>query len=163
MWNQGGRGNRSFSLAAATASGKAAQVRRAWHGNGQQPSDMRSGLPWAGHMPVYHKNPRRIPGTPPHPIYCKHTRRIPWRTTLIWSKKIYARPLPRVYAIFLSAIEYSAKAQHNNRSAGGGRRHTGGAPGCAYTLTWAYIFDMSSTSRNMGAKYAQEFGPGFSA
>ena len=25
--------------------------------------------------------------------------------------KIYARPLPRVYAIFLFAIEYSAKAQ----------------------------------------------------
>ena len=28
-----------------------------------------------------------------------------------WSK-MYARPLPRVYAIFLFAIEYSAKAQH---------------------------------------------------
>ena len=26
--------------------------------------------------------------------------------------KIYAHPLPRVYAIFLFAIEYSAKAQH---------------------------------------------------
>ena len=33
----------------------------------------------------------------------------------------------------------------------------------AYTLGrgWAYIFDMSSTSGCMGAKYAQEFGPIF--
>ena len=29
--------------------------------------------------------------------------------------EIYARHLPRVNAIFLFAIEYSAKAQHNNR------------------------------------------------
>ena len=27
-------------------------------------------------------------------------------------QNIYARPLPRVYAIILFAIEYSAKAQH---------------------------------------------------
>ena len=38
--------------------------------------------------------------------------------------KIYARPLPRVYAIFLFAIEYSAKAQHTTTRARGG----GGAP-----------------------------------
>ena len=31
--------------------------------------------------------------------------------------KIYARPLPRVYAIFLFAIEYSAKAQHTTTGA----------------------------------------------
>ena len=37
--------------------------------------------------------------------------------------KIYARPLPRVYAIFLFAIEYSAKAQppqHTTTGAMGG-------------------------------------------
>ena len=33
--------------------------------------------------------------------------------------KIYARPLPRVYAIFLFAIEYSAKAQHTTTRARG--------------------------------------------
>ena len=35
----------------------------------------------------------------------------------------------------------------------------------AYTLGrgWAYIFDMSSTSGNMGEKYFQEFGPRFLA
>ena len=33
--------------------------------------------------------------------------------------KIYARPLPRVYAIFLFAIEYSAKAQHTTTTATG--------------------------------------------
>ena len=34
----------------------------------------------------------------------------------------------------------------------------------AYTLGrgWAYVFDMSSTSGYMGAKYFQEFGPRFS-
>ena len=31
--------------------------------------------------------------------------------------EIYARPLPRVYAIFLFAIEYSAKAQHTTTGA----------------------------------------------
>ena len=38
-----------------------------------------------------------------------------------------ARPLPRVYAIFLFAIEYSAKAQHTTTGARGwgGRRHNG--------------------------------------
>ena len=30
--------------------------------------------------------------------------------------EIYAHPLPRVYAIFLFAIEYSAKAQHTTRA-----------------------------------------------
>ena len=53
--------------------------------------------------------------------------------------EIYAHPLPRVYAIFLFAIEYSAKAQH----------------------TTTGFFDMSSTSGYMGAKYFQEFGPRF--
>ena len=63
---------------------------------------------------------------------------------------IYAHPLPRVYAIFLFAIEYSAKAQwHTDK--------------IAYTLGrgWAYISDMSSTSGNMGAKHFEEFGPSF--
>ena len=32
-------------------------------------------------------------------------------------QQIYARPLPRVYAIFLFAIEYSAKAQHTTTGA----------------------------------------------
>ena len=32
--------------------------------------------------------------------------------------EIYAHPLPRVYAIFLFAIEYSAKAQHTTTGAG---------------------------------------------
>ena len=43
--------------------------------------------------------------------------------------KIYAHPLPREYAIFLFAIEYSAKAQHTTTSvrARGGRR--GATPG----------------------------------
>ena len=31
--------------------------------------------------------------------------------------KIYAHPLPRVYAMFLFAIEYSAKAQHTTTGA----------------------------------------------
>ena len=31
--------------------------------------------------------------------------------------EIYARPLPRVQAIFLFAIEYSAKAQHTTTGA----------------------------------------------
>ena len=40
--------------------------------------------------------------------------------------KIYARPLPRVYAIFLFAIEYTAKAQHTTTGARAwGWRHTG--------------------------------------
>ena len=45
--------------------------------------------------------------------------------------KIYARPLPRVYAIFLFAIEYSAKAQHTTAGAraGGGVGATPGARG----------------------------------
>ena len=38
--------------------------------------------------------------------------------------KIYAHPLPRVYAIFLFAIEYSAKAQHTTT----GTRAPGVAP-----------------------------------
>ena len=33
--------------------------------------------------------------------------------------EIYAHPLPRVYAIFLFAIEYSAKAQHTTTKARG--------------------------------------------
>ena len=37
---------------------------------------------------------------------------------------LYARPLPRVYAIFLFAIEYSAKAQHTTTGGAGGG-HTG--------------------------------------
>ena len=41
-----------------------------------------------------------------------------------------ARPLPRVYAIFLFAIEYSAKAQHTTTGAraGGQAPHRGRAP-----------------------------------
>ena len=96
--------------------------------------------------------------------------------------KIYARPLPRVYAIFLFAIEYSAKAQHTTTGAREGGRG-GATPGArgpvvvcwaladysmanrkiAYTLGRgrAYISDMSSTSGYMGEKYFQEFGPRF--
>ena len=36
------------------------------------------------------------------------------------SKNIYTSPLPRVYAIFLFAIEYSAKAQHTTTRARAG-------------------------------------------
>ena len=41
--------------------------------------------------------------------------------------EIYARPLPRVYAIYLFVIEYSAKAQHTTTGArmGGGRATPG--------------------------------------
>ena len=42
----------------------------------------------------------------------------------------YACPLPRVYAIFLFAIEYSAKAQHTTtgaRAGGWGAPHRGRA------------------------------------
>ena len=44
--------------------------------------------------------------------------------------KIYARPLPRVYAIFLFAIEYSAKVQHTTTGARGvgGEAHWARAP-----------------------------------
>ena len=66
--------------------------------------------------------------------------------------KIYARPLPRVYAIFLFAIERSAKADYSmpNKE-------------IAYTLGRgrAYISDMSSTSGYMGATCFQEFDLGF--
>ena len=42
--------------------------------------------------------------------------------------KKYAHPLPRVYAIFLFAIEYSAKAQHTTTGVHAGvRRATLGA------------------------------------
>ena len=41
--------------------------------------------------------------------------------------EIYARPLPRVYAIFLFAIEYSAKAQQPTTGARG--RGGGATPG----------------------------------
>ena len=44
------------------------------------------------------------------------------------SKK-YARPLPRVYAIFLFAIEYSAKAQHTTTGARAGGRGGGATQG----------------------------------
>ena len=43
--------------------------------------------------------------------------------------KIYARPLPRVYAIFLFAIEYSAKAQHTTTGARAGGGGAGATPG----------------------------------
>ena len=41
--------------------------------------------------------------------------------------EIYAHPLPRVYAIFLFAIEYSAKAQHITTAARAGGRQTEGS------------------------------------
>ena len=46
-----------------------------------------------------------------------------------FGQNIYARPLPRVYAIFLFAIEYSAKAQHTTTvpRAEGGTPHRGRA------------------------------------
>ena len=44
--------------------------------------------------------------------------------------EIYARPLPRAYAIFLFAIEYAAKAQHTTegRARGEGAPHRERAP-----------------------------------
>ena len=84
--------------------------------------------------------------------------------------KIYARPLPRVYAIFLFAIEYSAKAQHTTT---GARLTEDGHIflTCLQLVgTWVYMgakyfqevgpifFDMSSASGCTGKKYVQEFG-----
>ena len=48
--------------------------------------------------------------------------------------KIYAHPLLRVYAIFLFAIEYSAKAQHTTTGARAGG-DTGGARPCCRVLS----------------------------
>ena len=98
--------------------------------------------------------------------------------------EMYARPLPRVYVIFLCAIEYSAKAQHTTTGARAPSvEHPPPPPRApllvcgeralseysmanrkiAYTRGRgkAYISDMSSTSGYMGAKYFQEFGPRF--
>ena len=65
---------------------------------------------------------------------------------------IYAHPLPRVYVIFLFAIEYSAKAQPPQHTTTGARALGRGR---------AYIFDMSSASGYMGAKYVHDFAPIF--
>ena len=46
--------------------------------------------------------------------------------------EIYAHPLPRVYAMFLFGIEYSAKARHTTTGARGGGG--GGTPGRAPQL-----------------------------
>ena len=70
---------------------------------------------------------------------------LPW-TFAVKHVKIYARPLPREYAIFLFAIEYSMANRKIAYSLGRG---------------WAYISDMSSTSGYMGEQYFQEFGPRF--
>ena len=78
--------------------------------------------------------------------------------------KIYARHLPRVYAIFLFAIDYSAKAQHTTTVVCRAlAEYSMANRKIAYTLGrgLAYISDMSSTSGYMGAKYVQEFGPRF--
>ena len=59
--------------------------------------------------------------------------------------KIYAHPLPRVYAIFLVAIEYSAKAQPPQHTTAGARAEYSMANRkIAYPLGrgWAYIFDI---------------------
>ena len=40
-----------------------------------------------------------------------------WKMDFEKMSKIYAHPLPRVHAIFLFAIEYSAKAQHTTTGA----------------------------------------------
>ena len=61
--------------------------------------------------------------------------------------KIYARPLPRVYAIFLFAIEYSAKAQHTTT----GARAPGVAPPPArapVVVCWA-LADYSMANRKI--------------
>ena len=50
-----------------------------FYGNGQQPSTMQFGIPWAGHMPISCKNPWRIPR----------------RTTLIWSKNRWLQNISR--------------------------------------------------------------------
>ena len=50
--------------------------------------------------------------------------------------EMYSRPLPKVYAIFLFAIEYSAKAQPPQHTTTGARLGRG----------WAYIFDIFSKS-----------------
>ena len=64
----------------------------------------------------------------------------PW----IFGKKkieeIYARPLPRVYAIFLFAIEYSAKAQHTTTTTTT-TTTTGG-----YTPLFNFIFTTTTTT-----------------
>ena len=74
---------------------------------------------------------------------------------------IYACPLPRVYALFLFAIEYSAKAQPPQHTTTGPPPHSMANRKIAFTLGrgFAYISDMSSTSGYMGAKYVQEFCP----
>ena len=75
--------------------------------------------------------------------------------------KKYARPLPRVYTIFLFAIEYSAKAQHTTTGARALAEYSMANRKIAYTLGrgWAYVSDMSSTSGYMSTKYFQEFDP----
>ena len=60
---------------------------------------------------LFQKNDPHIFGGPPRKI-----ANILILVCAFWSK-IYARPLPRVYAIFLFAIEYSAKAQHTTTGA----------------------------------------------
>ena len=110
-------------------------------------------------------------------ICCTHVLQYPLVEDM---SEIHARPLPRVYVIFLFAIEYSAKAQHTTTGARAGRGATPGARApvvvcwalaaysmanrkTAYTLGRgrAYIFDMSSTCGYMGENYFQEFGPRF--
>ena len=54
------------------------------------------------------------------------THQIGWK--YIMGETIYAHPLLRVYAIFLFAIEYSAKAQHTTTGPrAGGAPHRGRA------------------------------------
>ena len=71
------------------------------------------------------------------------TNQIGWK---YMGETIYARPLPRVYTIFLFAIEFSANAQHTTT----GPRAPGVAPPpraalllCTLGRGWAYISDMS--------------------
>ena len=82
--------------------------------------------------------------------------------------KIYARPLPRVYAILMFAIApplffLYAEICWVAWAAWALADYSMANRKIAYTLGRgrAYIFDMSSTSGYMGEKYFQEFGPRF--
>ena len=125
-------------------------------GNGQQPGTMQFGIPWAGHMPISCKNPRRIPR----------------RTTLIWSKNMpvlcqeymlfFCLPLSSQPRLNLLTTPPRPLRAHAPR-AGGEVDYSMANRKIAYILGrgWAYMSDMSSTSGYMGAKYVQEFGPRF--
>ena len=90
-------------------------------------------------MPCHVMAPRAMPyfGMPCHAIFWRgmacHEYSMPCRDRIFFlmdfekMSKIYAHPLPRVYAIFLFAIEYSAKAQHTTTGEHAGMGATPGA------------------------------------